>query len=75
MGLFGIGVSEVVNTTKKVIGAILEWIWSKIKEWAIANWKIVIIAILVLFVVGLVKLLLLKLQLTPVLRDLGLLKT
>lgn len=75
MGLFGIGVSEIIEITKKVISAILRWIWDKIKDWAIANWQIVIIGILVLFVVVLVKLLFLKLQMAPILRNLGLLNS
>ena len=73
--MFGMGTSEIASVIKKIIVKILEWIWSKIKDWAITNWQIVVIAILVLFVVGLVKLLLLKLQITPFLRDVGLLKT
>ena len=70
--MFGIGVSEIVKVTKKVIWEILKWIWEKIQAWIMSHWQLTAIAVLVLLVVGLVKLLLFRISITPILKEYGL---
>ncbi len=64
--------ASVVEITKKVIVAILKWVWEKIKAWIMSHWQLTAIAVLVLLVIGLVKLLLIRISVTPLLKQYGL---
>ena len=70
--MFGVGTDEVVKVVKKVIWEILKWIWEKIKAWIMSHWQLTAIAVLVLLVIGLVKLLLFRISITPILKQYGL---
>lgn len=58
--MFGMGTDEIIGVVKKVIVAILKWIWDKIKDWFMAHWEWTAMAIMAVVIYVLVKLLLLR---------------